>query len=201
MQKAFFSFTEGQLTFYFDSIYWQVRKYDDHAYFQGFSGVGLKGVDFIGIYEGRTLILIEVKNYTWRSTPFREKDVRQSLQVPEQIAAAVRQKMEDTLAGLHAIGIYYQRKQARSWRWLDRFRKPDLEQEFWQRATNLLDQQQVYCLLWMETEATDAAFAKTIHAELDKQLVGGRFPMHFAQKTDYPFKASWKVDLREGTDI
>ncbi|HKK76477.1 MAG TPA: hypothetical protein VJ953_15460, partial [Saprospiraceae bacterium] len=117
----YLAFAEGQLTFHFDPAYWQGRKYDDHAYFQGFSGVGLKGVDFIGIYQEDILVLLEVKNYTWRDTPFREKDVRQSLRGPEQIAAAVQQKMEDTLAGLRAIGIYYQRKQARSWGWLDLF--------------------------------------------------------------------------------
>jgi hypothetical protein len=191
------SFTEGQLTFYFNPAHWQVRKYDDHAYFQGFSGVGLKGVDFIGIYEERILVLIEVKNYTWRATPFREKDVRQSLQVPEQIAAAVRQKMEDTLAGLHAIGIYYQRKQARSWRWLDRFRKPDTEQLFWEQATRLLEQDRLQCLFWLETESEDAAFAEKISTQLAKVPVQGKYVVQLVQEQSQPFGKSWQVSRRE----
>ncbi|HKK77755.1 MAG TPA: hypothetical protein VJ953_21935 [Saprospiraceae bacterium] len=193
----YLAFAEGQLTFHFDPAYWQVRKYDDHAYFQGFSGVGLKGVDFIGIYQEDILVLLEVKNYTWRYTPFREKDVRQSLRGPELIAAAVQQKMEDTLAGLRAIRIYYERKQARSWRWLDRFRKTDIEQLFWQRATSLLEQGKIQCLLWLETEAEDAAFAEKIAGNLAKTPVRGGLLVQVVHRGNYPFSGSWQVEKRD----
>lgn len=181
MQQNAFSFTEGRLIFRFDPAHWQVRKYDDHTYFKGFSGVGLKGVDFVGILDENLLVLLEVKNYTWKGTSFREKDVRQTLQYPDQIIAAVIQKMEDTLAGLRAIRIHYQRKQARTWRWLDRFRKKDEEQAFWNQATSLMEDGKLLCLLWMEVEEEDAAFAKKVKQQLEKPVVDGQFPIRVAE--------------------
>jgi hypothetical protein len=188
------SFAEGRLTFHFDALHWQVRKYDDHSYFQGFSGVGLKGVDFVAILEDDLLVLLEVKNYTWKGTSFREKDVRLTLQQPELIEGTVIQKMEDTLAGLRAIHIHYQRKAARSWRWLDRFRKKDPEQLFWDRATDLMEEGKLLCLLWMEVEEEYSAFAKNVSQQLAMPEVDGQFAVQVANHKDYPFASRWSVE-------
>lgn len=197
MQPNSLHFAEGKFDFYFDLDQWQIRKYDDHTYFQGFSGMGLKGVDFLGIHQQKTLLLIEVKNFTWRNRPFREKQVRQSLQVPEEIAMAVRQKMEDTLAGLQAIRIYYERKKARTSSWLDRFRKIDSEQLFWQQASHLLEENQLRCLLWMETEPEAEAFAEKVKAELSRHPVAEGHYIRVVRQSDYPYSSHWKMQIAQ----
>ena len=186
-------FTESDLCFFFDAAYWQVRKYDAHTYFRGFSGLGLKGVDFVAIYADRLLVLLEVKNYTWRARPFREKNVRQSLQEPAQIAAAVVQKMEDTQLALRAIQEHYRRKRSRSWAWLDRFRKPDVEQLFWEQATALLEEGEFRCYLWLEREAEDEVFAQKLRQGLSVSLVQGQYAVELLGQSGYPYEDTWGV--------
>jgi len=146
------SFQEGDLLFEFDPLHWQVRKYDQHSYFQGFSGVGLKGVDFVANFEGRELWLIEVKNYSVQRS-IRQKEVDVVLRDPSKIVEALEQKFADTLAGIRAIYTYYQRKERKRWNWLNAWRRPDPEEIFWQEACQIgVETQQIRLVLWIASD-------------------------------------------------
>jgi len=54
---------ESALLFDFEETDWIVKKYDDHRYYKSLSGAGLKGVDFIGIFQQEKVVFIEVKNF------------------------------------------------------------------------------------------------------------------------------------------
>ncbi len=149
-------FQEGDLSFSFAPSHWAVKKYDDHPYFQGFSGVGLKGVDFIAIFENKKVLLIEVKNYQVKNEVIRAKEVANSLGDPDKIAAAVAQKFEDTLAGIKAIHTYYQRKNKQTWQWLKRWQKPDQEALFWQQVCDLVVEKGAMTkVLWLAFDPQD----------------------------------------------
>ncbi|MEM6378982.1 MAG: hypothetical protein AAF705_12265 [Bacteroidota bacterium] len=169
-------FQEGDLTFSFAAEHWSVKKYDDHPYFKGFSGVGLKGVDFVAIFQNKRVLLIEVKNYQTKNQAIRAKDVALSLSKPEKIAEAISQKFEDTLAGIKAIHTYYQRKSKPAWKWLQRWQKPDPEALFWQSVCDLvINKQSLSTILWLEYDPQDQLLAEAIGSVLllkAKQLPG-----------------------------
>ena len=95
-------FVESGLTFCFSSSHWAVRKYDSHEYYQAISGAGLKGMDFVGIWKGRQLVLIEAKNYLGVS--------KEALPKPDALAEEMLRKVEDTFIGLNAIHRMLARK-------------------------------------------------------------------------------------------
>lgn len=160
-------FQEGDLSFSFAPSHWAVKKYDDHPYFQGFSGVGLKGVDFVAIFENKKVLLIEVKNYQVKNEVIRAKEVANSLSDPDKIAATVAQKFEDTLAGIKAIHTYYQRKNKQTWQWLKRWQKPDQEALFWQQVCDLVVEQGALTkVLWLEYDPQDEVLGETIGKSL-----------------------------------
>jgi hypothetical protein len=55
---------EGYLVFEFGDK-WRVLKFDEHPDYENISGIvnGTKGVDFIGIFNEKTLYFIEVKDF------------------------------------------------------------------------------------------------------------------------------------------
>ena len=152
------TFTESGLQFSFSAQHWQVKKYDDHPYFTGFSSVGMKGVDFIAIREEEELWLIEVKNYQTNGASIREPKVKASLEHPEKILEAVEQKFEDTLAGIQAIHTYYKKKKQKRWKWLVPWQKPDQEELFWLEVCELAaNPKKVKLILWLELEEENRA--------------------------------------------
>lgn len=181
-------FQESDLSFTFAPGHWEVKKYDNHSYFKGFSGVGLKGVDFVAIFENKIVLLIEVKNYQVKNQLIRAKEVAISLSEPEKIAEAVVQKFEDTFAGIKAIHTYYQRKNRKSWRWLNRWQKPDEEALFWQKVCDLaIEQQALSNVLWLEYDLQDKALGEVIGQALlqaTKQLPGS---CQVFNHTNHPF--------------
>ena len=58
-------FEESDLVFHFNQD-WVVRKYDEHRFYKTISGLGMKGVDFIGIFKAEQVVFIEIKNYRIR---------------------------------------------------------------------------------------------------------------------------------------
>lgn len=152
------AFLEGDLRFEFDPAHWQVRKYDAHPFFHGFSGVGLKGVDFVANYQGCELWLIEVKNYSTHTSKLRRREVDQALQHPQLIIEALEEKYIDTMAGIQAIDTYYRRKGRRPWNWLLNKIQADPEQAFWQEAYRLaLVEKRVRPVLWLAADPSDQA--------------------------------------------
>ncbi len=164
-------FQESGLSFAFEQN-WVVRKYDVHPFFQGFSGAGLKGVDFIGLQGGR-LFLFEVKNYRRRQQWQTENPFERILKAPPLFTQHIAAKAEDTLRALGAIGTYYRRK--RLFRLLHplllRLPGRRLDWVFWARAYALLhDPARITLVLWLETEQTRAGFRRTLQDRLSDQL-------------------------------
>ena len=98
-------FRESGLIFRFSED-WVIRKYDDHKFYRGLSSVGLRAVDFIGLYRNHRAVFIEVKNYRQRSP----KKAIEILQDPEPFIDYMVRKVEDTRVGIRAIHGYFKRK-------------------------------------------------------------------------------------------
>lgn len=181
-------FQESEISFTFAPNHWAVKKYDDHAYFQGFSGVGLKGVDFVAIFENKKVLLIEVKDYQVKNENIRTKEVANSLSDPDKIAGAVAQKFEDTLAGIKAIHTYYQRKNKRTWKWLKRWQKPDQEALFWQKVCDLVVEQGALSkVLWLEYDPQDKLAADAITQNLLQKVKALPGSCEVFNHTNHPF--------------
>ena len=99
---------ESDLVFDFDDAVWQIKKYDDHRYYKKFSGVGLKGVDFVGIYNQEKVVFIEVKNYRAKH-PTREEPFKVLTETKEFINH-IGDKLEDTFRATTAIHAYFRKK-------------------------------------------------------------------------------------------
>ncbi len=179
-------FNESDIQFDFASRYWAGRKYDEHTFFRGLSGAGLKGVDFVGIYRGRQLLLMEVKHF------------RYSREVPitSLLAAEIAAKIEDTLTGITAIHQYFQRSP------LYRFAEPllgrlparqRLEWPFWTRAYQLgQDPQCREILVWLEVEKESFPEKEAFIQQLRSHL-GGPWKVTVADRDDYPFTDSLRI--------
>lgn len=168
------TFTESNLRFTFQKQ-WKIEKYDTHKYYQGLSGAGFKGVDFLGILEDRQLVLFEVKNYTIRNHHMKAPVQQELLDRPELLAQTVSKKVTDTLHTISLVQKYYQRK------WWYRnffsvFRKwyiPSRDWIFWTRAYELSQKtENIWAVLWLESDyMSKDAFFET-HELLAKALKG-----------------------------
>ena len=101
-------FIESGLHFRFGEE-WVIKKYDAHRFYQGLSGSGLKGVDFLGIL-GEGLFLFEIKNFRRRRQWQEENPLEAVLDHPSEFAENIAYKVEDTLLAIDAIWQYYNRK-------------------------------------------------------------------------------------------
>jgi len=132
--------TESDLSFDFDQD-WVVKKYDEHAYFKLLAGCGLKGVDFIGIYQHKWLYLIEVKNYKKRRYSPVDPDWADLVGDNPDLAKDFALKISDTLRLVSVVMTYLQRQ----WWYkiVNRFRsflgitKVNKDWHFWQAVANI----------------------------------------------------------------
>lgn len=152
MNRQFFR--ESDLLFTFSKD-WVVKKYDSHAYFKILSGHGLKGVDFIGIFENRALYLIEVKNYNKRSYSPAAPDWTDIEGSAYPLALALNCKIEDSLRLIKVVNKYL----TRQWwflssTWLRKlFNRNKLKKDwhFWQRVGEILENDRfVFPVLYLE---------------------------------------------------
>lgn len=148
-------FQESGLQFDFGQD-WIVKKYDEHAYFQSLSGMGLKGVDFIAIRQGRELVFIEVKNYRTRYNAKMDQSFEVLVKPAAELAYELKRKSEDTLLAMDAVLQYYHR----SW-WYRRLRKvwlrwPWLQHKraFWSQADALVDHS-LHFVVWLALDSDD----------------------------------------------
>jgi len=149
------TFYESDLQFQFDPSRWIVKKYDDHRYYQGLSSVGLKAVDFIGLLDWETVVLIEVKNYRNRPERERERILQKISGEKPRVVKSFTKKVQDTVRAIDIIGQYLQRK------WLYRQLQFYFSNRIWQRfaqrdwifwtlANQAIERQQVVLVLWLE---------------------------------------------------
>lgn len=188
------SYTEGNLSFTFSNG-WMVRKYDHHTFYQGLSGAGLKGVDFIAV-RPHQLLLVEVKNYRHVRNGRRRATVARSLEDPQAIADAIARKGWDTLRAIKAIHTYYRRKLDYRlfapllhqfwWAWSDR--------SFWTHAAREAQSpSSATFLLWLATDPNDRNLAEDLRPILETDW-NGRFGQVLI--TDQTNLSEWDIQVR-----
>ena len=187
-------FIESGLHFRFGEG-WVIKKYDAHRFYQGLSGSGLKGVDFLGIL-GEELYLFEIKNFRRRHDWQADNPLNTVLAQPAAFTESMAYKVEDTLLAIDAIWQYYHRK----WlfrRLLPAFRLlPPTEGDwrFWARAHDLIQNpEQVKVVLWMETEQARPALLAEITRALEAQLRSRAASVRIALRSDYAFLRQLEV--------
>ncbi len=150
-------FTESGLQFSF-SPDWIVHSYDQHRFYRYLSGAGMKGVDFVGLYQDH-LYLIEVKNYNDRLPLDRYEPMAQLLEKPEDYIEAFYKKFVDSLKLIRIIRRFYRRQwwfrrgfSALQWllgrRWALR-----REAGFWWTLAEYVENKEVTYILWLELGA------------------------------------------------
>lgn len=157
-----------------------MRPYDRHTYFKGLSGAGLKGVDFIGIWQQKHLFLFEVKNFRYDSRGLRRKAVDSRLSEPHQIADELIAKAADTIRAINLIARYF------STRFLFRLFYPILsyvkyvapEWYFWSQA-NVLCQQPYSYVCWLELEPAHYPMLDVIEKMAVAQVPDGYMQLLF----------------------
>ena len=148
-------FKESGLTFSFNNQ-WFVTKFDEHRFYKLLAGRGLKGVDFIGIYKEKTLVLMEVKNYIDRYKADGINPTEVFLENPDFFLKKVEQKFEDSLRLIQIVRRFYERK----W-WYRMFAKKligklpftflmQFEWGFWTVVWQLVEEGKVEKVLWLE---------------------------------------------------
>ena len=187
-------FIESGLHFRFGEG-WVIKKYDAHRFYQGLSGSGLKGVDFLGIL-GEELYLFEIKNFRRRHDWQADNPLNTVLAQPAAFTESMAYKVEDTLLAIDAIWQYYHRK----WlfrRLLPAFRLlPPTEGDwrFWARAHDLIQNpEQVKVVLWMETEQARPALLADLTQALEAQLRSRAASVRIALRSDYAFLRQLEV--------
>lgn len=192
-KKTNAAFSESGLIFEF-APGWRVVKYDEHRFFQGFSGVGLKGVDFLVLRPGEQLVLLEVKNLD--QYPLQaDWDTLGS-----ELVDAVGQKVEDTLRGLDAIHRYYARQWWHSWR--DRLARWGIapvqdEWAFWWEATRLAAQPgNLSVIFWLECGKSPSGWPAGLQRQLREDLQPLTGNVLVTNSKDIPAPAGWRVRYR-----
>lgn len=87
-----------------------MKRFDAHRFYKSVAGLGLKGVDFIGIYRGEKLVLIEVKNYVDRFVSDGRDPSKEFMDAPTAYLSKVALKFRDSLKLVSIIQKYYQRQ-------------------------------------------------------------------------------------------
>ena len=144
-------YSESGMLFRFP-VDWSVRRYDQHTYFRGFSGHGLKGVDFVAVEPPGRLWLVEAKNFIPRQQQFPV-----IIKSAAALGVQLLQKTEDTVRGIAAVHAY--RSRSLWYRWLfpyvHRLKWLSGEWLFWARAYRALSENAeiVCCLAMQDTDA------------------------------------------------
>lgn len=171
------TFLESNLQFNFDASNWKVLKYDAHKFYKTFSGAGLKGVDFVGIYQGEKLIFFEIKNF--RIHPTKPDATFIVFEDTDLFVEQLKGKMEDTLTAIKVIVKYLQRKfWYRTFLKLEGFLPKSLVKNqdwyFWHQINTLRNSNssQIF-VLWLEIDSnyktkTNATFFDELQEKLSE---------------------------------
>ena len=198
---------ESALLFDFEETNWIVKKYDDHRYYKPLSGAGLKGVDFIGIFQQKKVVFIEVKNF--RAKHPTKKEPFSVLSETNQFITKIADKFEDTFIATTTIKAYLLKK----W-WYRLFLKFETQLPtslflnrdwyFWHMVHQLAnDKRKMEFVLWLEIEERISNQGKInlgqhIDNMLEKQLVEFTENITVASITQPIYTSSLKVTLELG---
>ena len=170
-------FKESDLSFNFSADHWVIKKYDTHRYFKILSGAGLKGVDFLGIYEGKQVVFFEVKHFhTNHPTKPPSYLIFQDL---EAFIAKIVDKAHDLIRAISIINQYLERKWwfrlfLKSSAFFPAFLIKNRDWYFWYRVAQLMWvplKEQPTFVLWLEIEAVLTEKTKDkIHQQIKARL-------------------------------
>ena len=199
-------FQESDLQFQFSDTDWRVKKYDTHRFFKTLSGAGLKGVDFLGIFQDKQVVLWEVKNYHTN-----QANKSQNYLIVENTVVFIENiigKVTDTLTAIRVIQQYLNRQ------WWYRFysayssyiptfliRQKDWF--FWHQIQKISKEKgAVTFVLWLEIEASLEVkvwkkILTTIQQELSKQLKKEDISLVIASINQPYFGASLQVSQQK----
>lgn len=135
-----------------------IHQFDDHRFYKQLAGQHVKGVDFIGVFQEKTLVLMEVKNYIDR---YFKDDTN-----PSEIFLTNRQfylekiikKFDDSLRVIQAVRRAYCKKwwyrlaEKTLFRWIKMERMLHWEFVFWTVAWQLVEAKELRFVLWLEIE-------------------------------------------------
>ncbi len=184
-------FSESDLRFRFTGD-WVLYRYDTHRYYKGWSGSGLKGVDFIGILDDATLVLIEVKNYGFRSGGRRGHTLDAIRSDSSILTEDFGHKIVDTFTAIDAVRQYWQRHWWRRlvWRRSGRRKPESSETAFWARICALAENPaNCILVLWLESEDIDEVFRQRIAAQLSEELAAFAATVYVADSKTNPLEA------------
>lgn len=189
-------FSESDIRFRF-SDEWVVCRYDAHRYYRQWSGVGLKGVDFIGILRDDSLVLMEVKNYSIRAGGSRGHTLDAILARPGILTEAFGHKIADTLTAIDAVRQYWQRRwwQRLAWRWYRKRPPRSSEPAFWARVCELAERPDTcVAVLWIESAAFSPAIRQQLETQLAEELHDLASNVHIADSNAHPFGGCLSVE-------
>ena len=183
-------FQESDIYFQFNED-WDIIQYDSHTYYKGFSGVGLKGVDFLGILQGEKLLLMEIKNFRLQQGRKREIPFKVLLEQPEILEKNIRSKIEDTIKGVNAIHAYFRR----NWifrlfeSFLFKWERGPKKWLFWSKVHNLLQSpEQVMIIFWLDAPESTTDWKAKVEEKLQfhLQTIAGEIRVVDSQCPPFP---------------
>jgi len=185
---------ESSLLFTFSDA-WNIRSFDDHRYYRWLSGLGFRGVDFVGIYQNK-LVLIEVKNYRRREGMSRADAFQAVRNAPAAFALKMVEKVEDSLRIVRAVNSSYQRR----W-WFPLFlRLPDglkrwyPQSYFWHTASKLAaNPANCVFVLWLDADSDTIKVEKEIIETLMNNLTDKTHQITLAGQKNNPFATDVRV--------
>lgn len=202
-------FKESGIKFYFNEN-WNIYQYDRHRFYSGLSGFGLKGVDFIGILNKNSLVLIEVKNYVDRFIEDGVDPTEEFMKAYDTYLQAYAEKFRDTLKGIQTVQKYYRRK----W-WYRNLLKPfskiialkhllAYDWAFWTKTHQLafLENKKIQLVLWLSLDQEIAKqhdfqindFQKKLEQLLKEELSRNNWEIIIASETANPFFENLQTD-------
>lgn len=200
-------FEESNLHFHFNEN-WQVQAFDKTKYYKALSGRGFKGVDFIGILNQKTPVLIEAKNYERRSFSPKAPDIKNILGDNPRLVTQFIHKMEDSLYVVRVIEKVLLRKWSYRFAsfWERQFRSTYFytkEWLFWKHLFELLDHESttVHFVLWLRTESTypdlDLSqilqLKQNLRANIHTHFDDVRHKFYIANRENNPYEGSLEV--------
>ena len=190
-------FTESGIEFLFNEE-WVVKKYDGHPYYKKISGLNMKGVDFIGIYKGESLVFMEVKNYRIRYLGKTLQGLYDVFDTPKQLAKKVLKNFNDSKNGILVINNFLSNN------WLLKpilplFKKIPLmkwkknDTLFWLHCQQLIERNQLTNILLLETNDKYPDYPHIDIRQFRKNLASHIKPAMLVNIKQHPFRGSLKI--------